>query len=796
MGSMGSLLGGLLQGAASGSGAGGATGGGQRTGGCSSRTLVLLVGLALLFVCVLVLLSRCGEGLGDLGLDSLGSVGGIGEISEPGVSYAPEPTDTPVQMQPTRQIVIPSGSADGESWLVMLYQDADDKVLERDIYIDLNEAERAGSTQNVRIVTQIDRYNGGYEGDGNWTGTRRYLVTQDSDLERLGSQLLDELGEADMSDGDTLVDFVTWAMEAYPADRYALIMSDHGMGWPGGWSDPDPARRASNETPLSAALGNQIFLNELDRALATIRQRTGVDKLDLIGMDACLMGQLEVYSTLAAHARYAVASEETEPALGWAYASFLGDLTRNPSMDGAQLSRLIVESYIRDDERIVDATARAELLRQGSPMGGLFGFSVPTSDQLAAQMGQAVTLSAVDLSQVQALTNRVNEFSLALQQADQRQVAQARSYAQSFTSIFGSSVPPSYVDLGHLASLIGQRSTGAVQQAARNVLAALYDAVLAETHGSGKPGATGVAIYFPNSTLYRTPQTGPPSYAVIADTFASTSLWDDYLGYHYTGRSFTEDALEAVIPGADAVVTAPGGGEFSIAPVRASAQEVSVGDAVLLSTDITAQNLGHVLLFAGYYDQLANSLMVVDQDYLEAPETRELDGVYYPVWPEAAFTLEFEWEPIVYYLYDGQNAVPATLKPQAYGASYEEAVYAVDGIYTFGTGEGDSRYARLYFMDGALQRVFGFTGEAFTGAPREIHPQTGDSFTVLEEWLDLDAQGRVVERAYEAGGTLVFQDRMFTWVEMDAAAGDYVVGFIAQDLDGQAQQAYTQIRVR
>ncbi len=41
-----------------------------------------------------------------------------------------------------------------------------------------------------------------------------------------------------MSDGKTLVDFVTWAMESYPADKYALILSDHGMGWPGGWSDP------------------------------------------------------------------------------------------------------------------------------------------------------------------------------------------------------------------------------------------------------------------------------------------------------------------------------------------------------------------------------------------------------------------------------------------------------------------------------------------------------------------------------------------------------------------------------
>ncbi|MFO7743286.1 MAG: hypothetical protein R6X31_13340 [Anaerolineae bacterium] len=34
-----------------------------------------------------------------------------------------------------------------------------------------------------------------------------------------------------------------------------------------------------------------------------------------------------------------------------------------------------------------------------------------------------------------------------------------------------------------------------------------------------------------------------------------------------------------------------------------------------------------------------------------------------------------------------------------------------------------------------------------TGAPREIIPRSGDTFTVLEKWLDLDEQGRVVQQA-------------------------------------------------
>ncbi len=58
----------------------------------------------------------------------------------------------------------------------------------------------------------------------NWTSTKRFYVTQDDDLNRIGSQEIADMGELNMSDGETLVDFVAWAVEAYPADRYALIL--------------------------------------------------------------------------------------------------------------------------------------------------------------------------------------------------------------------------------------------------------------------------------------------------------------------------------------------------------------------------------------------------------------------------------------------------------------------------------------------------------------------------------------------------------------------------------------------
>jgi hypothetical protein len=266
------------------------------------------------------------------------------------------------------------------------------------------------------------------------------------------------------------------------------------------------------------------------------------------------------------------------------------------------------------------------------------------------------------------------------------------------------------------------------------------------------------------------------------------------LVFHYTGRPFEQAARVQAIPEQGTPVRAPGKGEIEVSPIRISENVVAPGGSILLSADIDGQNIGYVRLFVGFYDAEANSILVADTDYLDSAETREIDGVYYPEWGEGAFTMEFEWEPIVFAINDGYDSVVALLSPQTYGASSAEAIYTVDGVYTYADG-GESRYARMYFSDGVLLHTFGFTGEGGAGAPREIIPQPGDSFTVLERWLDLDARGSVVQESAQAGGTLVFGDQNFVWEEMYAAPGDYIVGFVVEDLDGNPYQVYEQVRV-
>ena len=751
---------------------------GRQIGGCGS--IVVFIIIIAIYVLSNGQINLLGSGEPD---QSFPQEPSIDQPQQPDSSSPPQSNFTPP--------VPASGS--GQTWTVMLYQDADDQILEKDIFVDLNEAERVGSSDRVRIVAQIDRFAGAYSGDGNWSGTRRYYVTQDTDLNTIHSQIAQELGEVNMGDGQSLVDFVQWSAQNFPADHYVLILSDHGMGWPGGWSDPDPGDFDSNRAPLASQLGENLYLNELDQALGKSREVAGIDKFEIVGMDACLMAQLETMAALQPHAHYAVASEETEPSLGWAYASFLGDLVINPDMDGAQLSQLIVSSYIEDDQRITDPAARADFLNQGSPLGGLFGGNTSSADQVIAQLEHNVTISAIDLESLPALMDNMNNFAYALQTENQRLVAEARSYAQSYTNIFGRQVPPAYIDLGHFALLLAENtSEPGVKQSVEQLVSQLQNTVIAERHGSGKKGSTGLAIYFPNSALYSSPLAGPQSYTAIANRFASESLWDDFLAFHYIDRGFEPQTREPVVPGEGFPVRAPGLGNITVSDISKSSDTAAPNQPVRLSVDVTGENVGYIYLFVGYFDSASNSIAVLDTDYLESPDTRQVNGVYYPVW-DNNFTLSFEWDPTVFAINDGQNSETALFNPQTYGATSDEAIYTVEGIYTF-ADSAQPVDAQLYFQNGNLVQVFGITGNNDTGAPREITPQPGDTFTLLDKWID-DPTGNA-QVVYQNGSTLTFGIEPFKWEQLFAAQGDYVVGFIIEDLDGNQYPVYTQITVQ
>jgi len=239
-----------------------------------------------------------------------------------------------------------SAQSQGSQWLIMVYMDGDRPQpdtcyysLEDPAIMDINEMEK-GISDGLTVVVQLDRGLCDPSNEG-WDTTRRYLITQDrteetGDYKKIDSKLIEDIGEANMGDPETLIDFAMWASSNFPAERRALILWNHGSGWMDSYPQEDP-------TPIkSICIDNydELTTKELDYAMSMISSAIPVD---LLGFDACLMQMIEVAYELKDYTPVIVGSEEIEPATGWSYDIILQEARY--VYDPEDLARVIVESY-------------------------------------------------------------------------------------------------------------------------------------------------------------------------------------------------------------------------------------------------------------------------------------------------------------------------------------------------------------------------------------------------------------------------------------------------------------------
>ena len=223
-------------------------------------------------------------------------------------------------------------------WTFMVYLDGDNDLEPYGIE-DFLEMARVGSSSEVNIVVQMDRVTGYDSRYDNWTDTRRGLVRfGDTPSATWG----ESVGEVNMADPDSLVDFVQWTRDRFPADHYALVLWNHGDGWrvmQESLVNPTPAKGiCSDETS-----GDVLEIREAETALAAIT--ASGDRLSLIGMDACLMSMLEVAYAIRNDADVMVGSEELEPGYGWPYNTVLGQLCAVPTITPSAFGGVIVDAY-------------------------------------------------------------------------------------------------------------------------------------------------------------------------------------------------------------------------------------------------------------------------------------------------------------------------------------------------------------------------------------------------------------------------------------------------------------------
>ncbi|MFW6097257.1 MAG: clostripain-related cysteine peptidase, partial [Chloroflexota bacterium] len=214
---------------------------------------------------------------------------------------------------------------DLDDWTIFLYMsagpDQDAAALET-----LNDMEAAGPSEGINVIVQLDR-NRAADDEDEWSGARRYRIQADDDLTEINSELLEELGTTNMGDPDSLGEFLVSGQQAFPANRYALILWGAGGAWRGLVHD------ATEEDDLS--MGD--LSGGLERALADMAP----EQLDIVGIDGGLTAHLEILSAVQPYARYAVASPGLAQAGGWDYGAFLQAIQGEEALRAEQAAQLL-----------------------------------------------------------------------------------------------------------------------------------------------------------------------------------------------------------------------------------------------------------------------------------------------------------------------------------------------------------------------------------------------------------------------------------------------------------------------
>jgi hypothetical protein len=344
---------------------------------------------------------------------------------------------------------------------------------------------------------------------------------------RTGNRVVEDLGEINTGDPETLATFLARALLTYgPGVRKAVGFWDHGSGV---FDEHDPdeqvLERRLNALPryrrARSTRARKLFLRSArlmasPRARAMLHDDTNAGvltnleaagmlraayaragfaggKVDLLFSDTCLNGMAEVVEELKEFAACVVGSEELEPGDGWEYHEWLGRMSDDPPATPEQWAAQAVDAFgagyaerpdqypctlaaCRADNRVASSFAElVEALRRAGPAG--FGW-----------------------------------------------VLRARATAQSFTSDKDS------CDLKDFATRLGAAaSTGEVAEAAAAVAAAVDEAVVRSV-------ALGPTVRRAAGLAFWCPATGG-GFEADAETYARLAFdrrtgWSGYLREH------------------------------------------------------------------------------------------------------------------------------------------------------------------------------------------------------------------------------------------------------------------------
>ena len=447
------------------------------------------------------------------------------------VQIKPKPTQIqlkPTQAKPQNSIVhqaesslesqIQPSVSNLPEWTMIVYVQANNNLAKYAIK-NFEAMSLIGSNNKLKILVQWY--------DSNHRGIWRYRIDKGK-MELIENKSVN----MDGNKSSDLVECVRWGVQNYPAQKYFLILWNHGVGildplWGNTRFSVDaeilhqsPKIQIQDLTiknfdfnSLIETMGEEqrgILFNEMSRtymtnqelkkALSEIKNNVLKRKIDLLGMDACLMAMLEVGYQIKDYVNYFVASEEVEVASGWPYTTFLRPLAKG-GFSPYSLAQNIVNTY----------------------------------ENLYKSKVSFYTQSAVDLQKMEELKISLDLVVESIRECKKHNVNLVKKIVKQSRSSCLRFSTPSYIDLHsffvELLKNINTETTKAANKNCEQYLVTLKDSinlaqelmdevVIANSVGTAVARAGGMSIYYPSGKIDSSYQ---------KTDFAKNSLWADFL---------------------------------------------------------------------------------------------------------------------------------------------------------------------------------------------------------------------------------------------------------------------------
>ena len=326
-----------------------------------------------------------------------------------------------------------------DTWTIMVYMCGTDLESRSGMASsDLGEMASANIPENVNLIVYTGGCNG-WKTSGISNKTNQIFRLHSGKME----QLVADDGDKPMTDPNTLIHFLDYCGSNYEANRKALIFWDHGGGSITGYGYDE---KHKNEGSMD--------LSEINQALKASGQT-----FDWIGFDACLMATLETAQMCSNYADYLIASEETEPGVGWYHTKWVNAIGENTSIPTLELGQIIVDSFVEECNRVCG--------------------------------GQKTTLSVIDLAEFsQTVPSKLKAFSTTTTELIKGKEYKTVSDARAGSREFATSSKIDQIDLVNFANSIGTEE-------AKDLSQTVLDAVKYNKTSRSMTNAYGVSMYFP-----------------------------------------------------------------------------------------------------------------------------------------------------------------------------------------------------------------------------------------------------------------------------------------------------------